>query len=241
MIHKTAIIDESATISENVKISAFCTIGKNVVLKDGVQLEAHVIISDNVTIGENSKIYSFTRVGNGVASVNIGKSVQIREFSQIGLQGDENLDLNIDNECFIMAYSQLYTGVNISNNVILTNGVTLHEGVQCNERVIIGGLSTIHDNLIIGGGVMIGGASNAKNSIPPYTLVEGNPAEVKGLNIIGLRRRIDDKDELNEIKVAFKEIFRAEGQVDSSKAEDILNSTESSFVKELASFATTTN
>ena len=234
MIHPSCFIDSSAKIAEDVTIGAFCHIGKDVVIESGCVIAPHVIMNDNVICKANVKIFSYVHLGNNVANIEIGENTHIREFSLIGTDDNSNKSVTIANDNFIMAYVRLSNGVTIEQNSVLTNSVTLQESVTCKQRVIIGGLSTIEADITIGSGVMIGGASYITRDMPPFTLVEGNRAKVRGLNIVGLRRSLNDKREIDEIKLAYKAIFRH--TIDREKAKEYSENSKSTYIKEFCDF-----
>ncbi len=207
MIHPTAVIETGAVVAEDVTVGPFSRIGKEAVIGKGVRIEAHTLIEGPVTLEENVRIFSFVTLGNGKAPVSVGANTFIREFCQIGNQSDSLSPLSIAPENFIMAYVQLFPGVRIGSGCVLTNAVTFEENARCEERVIVGGLTTVAKGCTIGTGVMVGGASNLKSDVPPFCLVEGNPATVKGLNIIGLRRRFDNAADIESIKQTFKKLY----------------------------------
>ncbi len=209
MIHPTAVIEPGAVVAENVMIGPFSRIGKDAVIGRGVKIEAHTILEGPVTLEENVRIFSFVKIGNGKTAVTVGAHTFIREFCQIGNQTRSTAPLTIASNNFIMAYVQLFPGVSIGTGCVLTNAVTFEENARCEERVIVGGLTTVAENCTIGTGVMVGGASNLKNDVPPFCLVEGNPAAVKGLNIIGMRRRFDAAADIESIKRTFKKLYPA--------------------------------
>ncbi len=241
MIHKTTIIEDGAKIADDVEIGPFCFIGKDVELKAGCKIESNVILKGKLKVSKNVRIFSFTAIGNEYSNIQIGKKTQIREFCQIGAQTDSNEPKRIiigEND-FIMAYVQMGQGVEIGDFCILTNAVRLYDDVTCEERCVIGGLSTIEAGNKIGTGVMIGGASCINHDIPPFTLVEGNKAEVKGLNVVGLRRRLENKDDIEEIKSIFKKILNK--NVDKELAREIAKTHENEYVKRFAEFIADSN
>ena len=241
MVHKSTIIEEGAIIAEDVSIGAFCHIGKDVTLSPGSKLESNIILSGKLFIDEDVKIFSFATIGHESSDITIGKRTHIREFTQIGTQGDEHKDKNviIGNDNFIMGYVQIFPGVEIGEFSIITNAVKLYENVKCEDRVIIGGLSTIEANNTIGTGVMIGGASYVTHDLPPFTLVEGNKASVKGLNLVGLRRRLKDPKLIDEIKSIFKKVLVE--NVDKTLAQEIADTHENEYIKRFVSFIAKSN
>lgn len=241
-IHNSVIIEDGAKIADDVKIGPFCFIGKDVELGSGCRVESNVILKGRLRVGENVKIFSFAVIGSEDSEIEIGEKTHIREFVQIGVQNNtdsQNKKIIIGANGFIMGYVQIMDGVELGDFCIVTNAVRLYENVKCDERVIIGGLSTVEANNRIGTGVMIGGASVVASDIPPFMLVEGNKATIKGLNVIGLRRRLENKGDIEEIKAVFKKIL-GDG-ADKILAQEIADTNQNEFIQKLASFVASSN
>jgi UDP-N-acetylglucosamine acyltransferase len=242
MIHSSVIIEDGAKIADDVTIGPFCHIGKDVKLSKGCQLESNVILKGKLNVGENVRIFSFTTIGHEKSNIKIGKHTHIREFVQIGAQEDDNTKpkkIIIGNNNFLMGYVQILSGVETGEYSIFTNAVRLYENVKCEERVIVGGLSTVEANNTIGTGVMIGGASYVDQDMPPFTLVEGNKANIKGLNVIGLRRRLENKDDIEDIKAIFKKILGKE--IDKELANELAKTHENEYVRRFSEFVAKSN
>ncbi len=240
MIDKTTIIEDGAVIDASAIIGPFCFIGKDVVIASGVTIASNVILKGTTTIEEDVKIFSFATIGHADSTIRIGARTHVREFAQIGTQESENSNtIDISNDNFIMAYVQIMGGVTIANNCVLTNAVRLYDNVTCQERVIIGGLSTIEANNHIGTGVMVGGASYVNHDIPPFCLVEGNRSTIKGLNIIGLRRRLNNSEDIEEIKAAYKKLIN--NGINKELAKVVQEETTNSYVKLFAEFVEKSN
>lgn len=236
-IHSSVIIENGAQIAKDVVIGPFCHIGKDAIIESGARLESNIILKGKLHISNDVKIFSFVTIGNESSHISIGEKTHVREFVQIGTQEDDNefpKKITIGANNFLMGYVQILSGVKLGDFCILTNAVRLYENVTCEERVIIGGLSTIVSNTKIGTGVMIGGASLVNRDIPPFTLTEGNFASVKGLNVIGLRRRVQNSSEIDEIKAIFKSIF-ADG-VDKELALEISTTHPNEYARRFAAF-----
>jgi len=234
MIHSSSFIDPSAIIAEDVSIGPFCHIGKNVVIESGCLIASHVVMNDNVTCKANVKIFSYVNLGNHLAKIIIGENTHIREFSLLGTDSENDKTVTIEHDNFIMAYVRLSNGVTLEPHCVITNSVTMLENVTCKEKVIVGGLSTIEANCTIGTGVMIGGASYITKDMPPFTLVEGNSAVVKGLNLVGMRRRFEDRNDIKAIKEAYKAIYR--NGIDKKEALKRSEKSQSLYVKQFCDF-----
>lgn len=133
-----------------------------------------------------------------------------------------------------MGYVHLGHDVIMGDNCILANGVTLAGHVELGDHVVIGGLTPVHQFVHIGDYAMIGGASAVTQDIPPFCLAEGNRAVLRGLNLNGLRRKIE-RDEINLLRAAYRDLFE-KGQPLQETAAEILETTDSTKVKQLCEF-----
>ena len=242
LIHESVIIEDGAKIASDVTIGPFCHIGKDVELASGCKLESNILLNGKLSVGKDVRIFSFTTIGYNDTEITIGEKSHIREFVKIGSKEDESKPykkITVGKSNFIMGYAQLFSGVHLGSACIITNAVKLYDNVRCEDRVIIGGLSTVEANNTIGSGVMIGGASYVNHDLPPFTLVEGNRASIKGLNVIGLRRRLENKDDIEDIKVIFKRILG--DSIDKELALELSTSHENEYVKMFASFVAKSN
>jgi UDP-N-acetylglucosamine acyltransferase len=245
-IHPTAIIEEGAIIGNNVTIGPFVTISSQSTIGDGTVIDAHANIAGNTTIGKNNHIFSHAVVGSIPQDLKfsgeevqllIGDNNKIREFTLInpGTKGGGSIT-RIGNNNLLMGYVHLGHDVILGNNCILANGATLAGHVELGNNVVIGGLTPVHQFVHIGDFAMIGGASALSQDIPPYCLAEGNRATLRGLNLTGLRRHLD-RDEINNLKVAYRELFES-GQSLQETAETLLEKSESEIIKNLVTFIT---
>jgi len=245
-IHKTAIIEEGATIGEDVTIGPFVTISSQTTIGKNTIIDAHAVIAGKTTIGEGNHIFSHAVVGsipqdlkyNGEeVELIIGDNNKIREFTLInpGTEGGGSVT-KIGNNNLLMGYVHLGHDVIMGNNCILANGATLAGHVELGNNVVIGGLTPVHQFVHIGDYAMIGGASALSQDIPPYCLAEGNRATLRGLNLTGLRRAIE-RDEINALKVAYKELFES-GEALQERAKELEVETSSEHVKKLIEFIT---
>ena len=220
MIHKTAIIDPKAKISNNVKVGAFSVIGPNVELGQDTEIQSHVSIIGNTKIGNNNKIYPFASIGNDPqdlkfegeeTNLEIGDNNKIREYVTInpGTKGGGKLT-KIGNNCLFMVSAHIAHDCLVGNNVILANNVPLGGHVHIEDNVIIGGNSAVQQFTRVGRSAMIGGMCGVVRDIIPYGVAHGNRSILQGLNLIGLRRNNITNKEIIILSTAYKEIFKNE-------------------------------
>ena len=217
MIHRTAVISTKAKISNNTKIGPYCIIDDEVSIEEGCELISHVHISGNTKIGKNNKFFPFSSVGTIPQDLKysgedsklvIGKNNTFRENVTIN-PGTKNggMITKIEDNCLFMVGSHIAHDCQISSNVILANNVTLAGHVVIDSNAIIGGLSAVHQFVHIGKYAMIGGMSGVESNIIPYGLYLGIRDNLRGLNLIGLKRKNVDVKTISKVKEIFRKIF----------------------------------
>jgi len=246
-IHPTAIIEEGAMLGEDITVGPYATIGANVKIGDGTTIAAHAHIEGFTTIGKRNRIFPYAAVGtipqdlkfDGEESeLIIGDDNTIREFTLLnpGTKGG-GMVTKIGNHNLLMGYVHLGHDVILGDHCILANGATLAGHVELGNHVVIGGLTPVHQFVHIGDYAMIGGASAVAQDIPPFCLAEGNRAVLRGLNLTGLRRKIE-REEINALKSAYRELFE-QGKPLQEVAQELFESSESPYVKSLCMFIKT--
>jgi len=246
-IHPSAVIEDGAIIGKNVSIGPFAYIGSQVIIGDNTIVAPHAVIEGRTTIGKNNRIFSHSAVGtipqdlkyNGEdVELSIGDNNTIREFTLLnpGTKGGGSVT-KIGNGNLLMGYVHLGHDVIMGDNCILANGATLAGHVELGNYVVIGGLTPVHQFVHIGDYAMIGGASALAQDIPPFCLAEGNRANLRGLNLTGLRRSMERED-INLLKSAYRELFE-QGNPIQEVAQKLFETSESDKVKKLCEFIKT--
>ncbi len=220
-IHPTAIVEPGAEIGNDVVIGPYCCVGPNVTLADNVTLVSHVVVAGITSIGKGTKVFPFASIGHqpqdlkfhGEESrLEIGENNVIREHVTMnpGTEGGGMLT-RIGSSCLFMMSSHVAHDCQIGDNVILVNNATLGGHVEIGDWAIIGGLSAVHQFVRIGRHAMVGGMSGVENDVIPYGSVVGNRAHLSGLNLVGLKRRSFSRDEIHDLRRAYRLIFAQEG------------------------------
>jgi len=220
MIHKTAIIDSRAKISNNVNIGPYTVIGPNVEIDEGTEVQSHVNIVGNTKIGKNNKIYPFASIGNDPqdlkfkgekTTLEIGENNKIREYVTInpGTEGGGSIT-KVGNNCLFMVSSHIAHDCYVGDNVILANNVPLGGHAHIGNNVIIGGNSAVQQFTRVGKFAMIGGMCGVVRDVIPYGIAHGNRSILQGLNLIGLRRKQIPNKEILSLSEAYKIIFKNE-------------------------------
>ncbi len=217
MIHPTAVIYPGAELAEGVEIGPFAVIGPHVKIGRGTTVGPHAVVEGWTEIGENNRIFQMSSVGaipqdlkykGEETRLRIGNRNTIREFSTLHLgtvTGDGETTVGDDN--LFMAYSHVAHDCHVSNGVVMANCATLAGHVSVEDYAIIGGLCAIHQFSRIGCHSMIGGGTMVGHDVPPYTIAateEKRDATLRGLNLIGLKRRGVPDASISELKKAYR-------------------------------------
>lgn len=243
-ISQSAVIQNGATIGENVTIGPFCYISDQANIGDGTIIDAHSCVYGKTTIGKNNHIFSHAVIGsipqdlkfNGEeVELIIGDNNTIREFTLFnpGTKGGGGKTI-IGNDNLFMGYVHLGHDVIIGNHCILANAATLAGHVELGNYVVIGGMTPVHQFVHIGDYAMVGGASALAQDVPPFCMAEGNRASLRGLNLTGLRRHLD-REHINALKSAYRELFES-GKPLKDTASELLESTDNHYVADLCNF-----
>ena len=217
MIHNSSVIDKKAKIGINVKVGPFCYIGPQVQIGDDAELISNVHIEGNTKIGSGTKIFPFASIGTQPqdlkykgedSTLEIGKNNMIREYVTInpGTQGGGGKTI-IGNNCLLMISSHVAHDCNIGNDVVIANNVPLGGHVTIEDSVVIGGNSAVQQFTRIGRLAMIGGMTGVLKDVIPFGLSFGNRNYLRGINLIGLKRKKYANKKIMELDAAYKKIF----------------------------------
>jgi UDP-N-acetylglucosamine acyltransferase len=216
MIHPTAIVHPNANIARGVDIGPYCVVGENVAIGKGTVLQAHVVINGWTSIGEDCEVFPFATIGAASqdrkyagerAFTKIGNRTVLREYVSVQRATGEDQVTQVGEDCLLLAYVHIAHNCVLGNNVTMSNLAQLAGHVEVAEFATIGGQAGVHQFTRIGRYAMVGGASKITKDVPPFFLIEGNPAEPYGLNSVGLRRAGFTVEERNEIKKFYKILY----------------------------------
>ncbi len=217
-IHATAIVDKNAIIHDSVEIGAYSIIGPHVEIGENCVIGNHVNITGHTKMGTNNKIFHYASVGeapqdkkynNEPTRLEIGNDNTIREFCTLNTGTVQGTGVTvIGNNNWIMAYSHIAHDCEVGNNTIFANSVALGGHVIVKDWVILGGYSIVHQFTVLGEHSMMAGATGVAQDVPPYIMAFGYRAEPKGINTEGLKRRGFTTAQIDNIKNAYKVLYR---------------------------------
>ena len=220
-IHPTAVVDPRAELASDVVIGPYCVIGPQVLLGAGVRLESHVVITGRTRVGDRCRIFPFACLGHRPQDLKyrgedtelvIGSDNQIREHVTMhpGTAGGGGITRIGEGGLFMAAIHVAHDCL-VGNGVIMANNAALGGHVEIQDHAYLGGLCAVHQFVRIGQQAMIGGLAGVENDVIPYGMVLGNRAHLNGLNIVGMKRRGVSREEIHDLRTAYRLLFAPEG------------------------------
>ncbi len=216
-IHPSAVIHPRAQIGENCAIGPFCVIGEHVSLGAGCKLHSHVVIDGHTRLGVANEIYPFASIGlktqdlkwkGGTTRTQIGDHNTFREYVTIHSATSDGGITTVGSHNNLLAYSHVAHDVTMGNHIVLSNVGTLGGHVTVEDNVILSGLAAVHQFCRIGKMAIIGGCSKVVQDVPPFMLADGNPAETRTVNKVGMERHGIAEAVQSAMRQAYKILFR---------------------------------
>lgn len=208
-IHPTSIVEEGAKIGKNVFIGPFCIIGKNATIGDGNTFKSHVVVEGHTTIGDDNIFHEFCSIGvapqdksykNEPTLTIIGNKNLFREGVTVHRATmKEDQKTIIGNHGYFMAHVHFAHDCIIGDHVTMANSTMCAGHVHIGDFVQMGGACGVAPFCSVGTGAFIGAASAIDKDIPNFFTAMGNRTKLKGINIVGLKRRGHSKEEISEL------------------------------------------
>jgi len=216
VIHPTAIVSPLARLGNNVRVGPFCVIGANVELGDECVLHSHVVLEGHSKFGRGNEFFPFAAIGGKSQDLKyigeptyleVGDHNVFRENTTVHRSTADGEPTRIGSHNLLLCYSHVAHDCQLGNHIILSNSVGLAGHIVVDDHAIISGLAAAHQFCRIGKHSIVGGLSKVVQDVPPFMIVDGNPASVRGLNLVGLQRRGFSEEDIKHLKVAYKKLF----------------------------------
>ena len=229
-VHPTAIVEPGATIGRGVSIGPFCLVGADAVLHDAVKLLSHVVVTGRTTIGARTRVFPFASLGHEpqdlkyrgeVSTLDIGADCTIREGVTMNpgtTQG--GLATRVGQHSVFLANAHVAHDCQVGDHVIFSNNVMLAGHCRVGDHVIMGGGAAVHQFVRIGQHAFVGGMAGVEHDVIPYGMALGNRAYLAGLNLVGLKRRGFSRDQIHDLRRAYRLLFGPEGTL-KERVEDL--------------------
>jgi UDP-N-acetylglucosamine acyltransferase len=219
MVHPSAIIHPKAHIGSGCEVGPYCVIGENVTLGDNCRLHSHVVIDGHTKLGRDNEIFPFATIGKktqdlkwkgGVTRLEIGDRNVFREGVTIHSATDDGDATVVGSDNLLLTYVHIAHDCVLGNHIIMSGFAGLAGHVVVEDHAILGGYTAVHQFCRVGRLAMTGGCSRIPQDVPPFMIVEGNPAETRTINKIGLERNGVSNEAQTALRRAYKIIFREE-------------------------------
>jgi UDP-N-acetylglucosamine acyltransferase len=216
-IHPLAAVSQYAQVGIGVSIGPFCVVEPGVEIGDGCQLASRVVVKTGTRLGRENHVFEGAVLGGlpqhihmpeNPGRVEIGDGNVIRENVTIHRALESDHVTRIGNSCLLMVGSHIAHDCTLGNNVILTNNVMLAGHVRVDDRAYLSGAAAVHQFCRIGRLAMVGGLARVRQDVPPFVTIDGGTTMVVGLNRVGLRRAGFTPDEMHQLKLAYRLIYR---------------------------------
>ncbi|MEY4244649.1 MAG: acyl-ACP--UDP-N-acetylglucosamine O-acyltransferase, partial [Verrucomicrobiota bacterium] len=216
VIHPTAIVSPHATLGLNVRIGPYCIIGANVELGDDCVLHSHVVLEGYSKFGRGNEFFPYAVVGGKTQDLKyvgdptyleVGDHNVFRENCTVHRGTHAELPTRIGSNNLFLCYSHVAHDCQLGDHIILSNNGSLAGHVVVGDYAIVSGLAAVHQFCRIGKHSIIGGLSKVVQDVPPFMIIDGNPAATRGLNLVGLQRRGFSEEAIKSLKTAYKKLF----------------------------------
>jgi UDP-N-acetylglucosamine acyltransferase len=217
-IHATAIIEPGVELGVDVEIGAYAFVGSGVKLGDRCRISHHASVVGLTALGADNEIFPFASIGEKSQDLKyvgeptyleIGSKNIFREYFTANRGTAPGTKTVVGSNNVFLAYTHIAHDCVVGNNVVFSNAATLAGHVTVEDHVTIGGLAAVHQFCRVGQHSMVGGCAKIVQDVPPYFVADGNPAAVRTVNIIGLRRRGFSDDLIRELRKAYRYLYDA--------------------------------
>ena len=217
-IHPTAIVDPGAELGGGTIVGPYCIIGTDVVLGEGCKLQHHVTLCGPMRAGNENKFYAYCSIGQQTQDLKyageptyleIGDENTFREFCTVNRSTKSDGKTRVGNRGNFLAYSHIGHDCTVGDAVVFSNNGTLAGHVEVGDHAVMGGLTAVHQFCRIGRFAITGGCSKIVQDVPPFLIADGNPAEIRGVNLVGLERAGFPPESVKAIKEAFRLLYRS--------------------------------
>jgi UDP-N-acetylglucosamine acyltransferase len=220
-VHPTALVDAKAELADDVEVGPYCIVGPDVKLAGGVRLMSHVNVEGHTEIGEGCTLHPFSSLGGPPQHLAhrgeptrliVGARNSIREHVTMNAGTVAGGGVTrVGDDGLFMVGSHVAHDCEVGHHVVFANNATLGGHVHMGDYVFMGGLSAVHQHTRVGRQAFIGGLAAVTKDVIPFGSVWGVYAHLEGLNLVGLKRRGFGRDQIKDLRAAYRLLFGPEG------------------------------
>jgi UDP-N-acetylglucosamine acyltransferase len=220
-IHALSVVDPAADIHPDAIVGPFCVVKGNVSLGPGAELRNHATVYGRTRIGAGTIIFPGAVVGTDPQDLKfrgedsetiIGQNCRIHEAVTVSKgTASGGMKTEIGDNCLIMAYAHVAHDCIIAEHVVIGNNTQLAGHIKVGRKAIIGGMTGLHHFATIGQLALVGSMSGVRFDVPPFMIAEGNPAEPRNVNQIGMLRDGWSEEHIQAVRDAFRQLYHDRG------------------------------
>ena len=211
-----AVIDPQAEITEDVEVGPFCVIGPEVKIDSGCRLLNNVTVLGRTTIGKDNVFFPNSVIGaapqdkkykgsNTLLEIGTGNVFREAVTVHVGTEKGGGITRIADNGLF-MVNAHIGHDAQIASNVTFANNVMIAGHVVVEDYVTLAGGVGIHHYVTVGRYSFVAAYARIHHDVPPFCKVDGAD-QVRGLNIVGMRRAGFPEDDLQALDAAYRNLF----------------------------------
>ncbi len=223
-IHPTAIVDPESQVAASATVGPYCIVEGRTVIGEGCRLASHVVIKAGAKLGKDNEVYEGAILGGRpqhvharerVGELSIGDGNVIRENATINCGLAEGDSTVIGDNNMIMVNAHIGHDCQVGDHSIITNNAMIAGHVTIEDRAYISGAVGIHQFCRVGQLAMVGGQAHVSQDVPPFVMVDGISSQVVGLNRVGLRRNGYAREDIAQLKAAYRVVYRSDLSFDA--------------------------
>ncbi len=229
VIAQTAVVDPRATIGSNVRIGHFCVIGPDVTIGDDTMIEDHVVISGITTLGTANHVFPGCVIGahpqdtgyqDTPTRVEIGDGNTFREHCTVNRATEkEDGVTEIGDNNYFMIGTHIAHDCKLGDRIVVANNAMLGGHVHIANDVTIAGGVGVHHFASVGQLAFISAMSRVLHDVPPYMIVDGQPAKPRAANTVGLKRHDFPQEDVRAVTAAYKLLYRSRVGIEAAREE----------------------
>ena len=228
MIDPRAVVSPEARLAADVTVGPFSVIGPGVEIGPRTVVGPHAVINGPTTIGADNHVFQFASIGDAPQDKKyrgeptrlvIGERNVFREFCTVnrGTTHDKGVT-TIGDDNLLMACAHVAHDCVVGSRTVFANGAVLGGHVEVGDWVILGGLSAVHQFCKVGAHAFIAGGAMVRQDVPPYVMVQGDPAAPYAVNSEGLKRRGFSEEQIRAVRDAYRVVYRSDLKLAEARA-----------------------
>jgi len=216
-IHRTAVVSGRAEVGSGVRVGAYAVVEEGVVIGEGCEIGAHAVVKRFTTLGVRNRVFEHVTLGGEPQDVKfkgeasrlvIGDDNLIREGATLHRASGEGGETRVGSRNFLMIGVHIAHNCEVGDDNIFANGVALAGHITVEDHVFLSSNVGAHQFVRMGRFAMVGGKSKIVQDVLPFFTTDGNPARVRGLNTVGLRRGAFAPESRLALRRAYQVLFR---------------------------------